>query len=277
MAAAAAVVVVAVLAVLVPHLAGGEPAQPGTRPGGGPGGGGQLTAPRHWTVPAAGLRAVTTDTTSGSVTVTGAATATLTITATPRFQGTAPTLTSRVADGTLSVTARCPQEPRCDVSITVVMPAGLAARAHADQGEVTVSKLSGPVTASTNQGDISLSALAGAVTATAAEGSIGLNALTGPVAARTSQGQIDAVGLAGKTVALSSAQGDIDALFWAPPGLVTAATGEGSVVIRLPSTVTYQVFATCQVGSTSVTVPQSGNSPHVVNASTDVGSVTVTG
>lgn len=46
---------------------------------------------------------------------------------------------------------------------------------------------------------------------------------------------------------------------------------------RLPSTATYHVIASAQLGSSSVTVPQSPGSPHVVRASSQLGSVTVTG
>jgi hypothetical protein len=268
--AAAAVVVVAVLAVLAPSLLTGS-----VRPAAGPAGS-ALTSPRHWSVPAAGLDAVTAVTTSGPVTVTGGATSSVAITATPRYLGSPPLLTSRVAGGTLTITATCPQEPHCQVALTVVLPAGLATRAQAQRGDITARQLSGPVTAATQQGDISVTGVSGRVTATTDQGDISVTGAAGPVTARTSQGQISGDGLTAKIATMSTEQGDIDLAFLDPPQSVTAITQEGSVSIRLPATVAYRVRAATQLGSTSVTVPQSAMAARTVTARTDVGSVTVT-
>jgi hypothetical protein len=273
--AAAAVVVVAVLAVLIPSLLTSS-TRPGPRPGGGTTGT-ALTSPRHWSVASAGLDAVTTVTTSGPVTVTGSATSSVAITATPHYQGRAPVLTSRVAGRTLTVTATCPQEPHCQVALTVVLPARLAARAQAQQGNITARRLSGPVTATTQQGDIDLTGVSGPVTATTDQGDISLTGVSGPVTARTSQGQISGDGLAAKTATVSTEQGDIDLAFVVPPQSVTAITQQGSVDIRLPAAVAYRVSASTQLGSRSVTVPQSALATHAVTARTEVGSVTVSG
>jgi hypothetical protein len=269
-ASAVAVVAVALLAVLVPRLAAG-PAQQGAQAGA------QLTTTRQWTVPAAGLSGVTVLTTSGQVTVTGGTSTSAAITALPTYHGIAPVLTSRVADGTLTIAASCPPEPSCRVSITVVMPTDLAVHAAAQQGDVRLTGLAGNAVASTDQGDVTLSQLSGQVTATVQQGDVSLTAVTGPVAARTGQGNISAVGLAAPTAALSTDQGDVHALFWVAPRLVIASSQEGSVSLSLPSTVTYQVSASTQLGSRSVSVPESPGSAHVIRASTQVGSVTVTG
>jgi hypothetical protein len=285
--AATAVVLVALLAVVVPRLDAG-PARPGTLPSGAAGvqrtgppaappHGSRLTVPRHWTVPAASLSHVTAVTTSGQVTVTGGASRSAAITATPDYQGTAPTVTSQVADGTLTVTASCPQEPNCQVSLSLDVPARLRVRAKSDQGDLRLTGLTGGAVASTNQGDVTVSQLSGRVAATTDQGNINLTAVAGSVTARTSQGTINAVGLAATSATLSSDQGDIDAVFWVPPRLVTASSQEGSVYIRLPSTVAYHVFASTQLGSRSVNVPQSPSSAHVVKATTQLGAVTVTG
>ena len=131
--------------------------------------------------------------------------------------------------------------------------------ATTDQGNMTLTRLSGQVTATTDQGDIDLTAVAGSVTA------------------RTDQGKISGVGLSATNATLSSQQGDVDAVFWVAPLLVKASTQEGSVYLRLPSTVAYHVIATTQLGGRSVSVPQSPGSAHVVEASTQLGSVRVTG
>jgi hypothetical protein len=286
-AAALAVALVAVLTAVIPHPAAG-PARPGTgpsvpagiRPTGAPAGpphGSLLTVPRHWTVPAAGLRTVTLITTSGQVTVTGRATRSARITATPRYRGSAPVITSQVADGTLTVTASCPQEPSCQASITVDMPAGLPVHAKSAEGDVRLTGLTGGAVASTAQGNVVLRQLSGRVTATTEQGDIDLAAIAGSVTARTSQGEISGIGLSTSSAILSSEQGDIDAAFAVAPRLVTASTQEGSVYVRLPSTGTYHVIASTQLGSRSVSVPSLPSSPRVIRASTQVGTVTVTG
>jgi hypothetical protein len=272
---AIAVVVVAVLAAVIPRPAAG-PVQPGTRPVSSPPGS-LLAATRHWSVPAAGLSHVTVIANKGQVTVTGGATSSAAITATPQYQGSAPTISSRVSGGTLTVTASCPQEPHCQVSLTVVVPAGLPVHAQADQGDVTVTGLTSGAVASSQQGDVTIRQLSGRVTATTDQGDVNLTAVSGQVTAHTDQGTINGVGLAAATATLTSDQGDVDAVFQIAPRLVIASSQEGAVHVRLPTTGTYHVITSTQLGSRSVTVPQSTSSPHVVKASSQLGSVTVTG
>ena len=284
--AAVAVALVALLSVVVPRLSsiqpGPQPGVPAGLPTTGPQSGTSvtvilLTATRHWIVPAAGLHAVTVTTTSGQVTIAGGASASAAITATPRYRGSAPFVTSRVDGGTLIITARCPREPHCQASLTLHVPAGLPVYARSDQGDVQLTGLTGGAVATADQGNVTLTHLSGLVSATTDEGDIDLTAVAGTVTARTSQGKISGVGLSATSATLSSQQGDVDAVFWAAPRLVAASTQEGSVYLRLPSTVSYHVIASSQLGSRSVRVPQAPGSAHVVKASTQLGSVTVTG
>ena len=283
--AAVAVAFVALLSVVVPRLSSIQPStQPsvpvGLAPTGPPAGaphGSLLTVTRHWSVSAASLRAVTVTTTSGEVTVTGGASGPATITATPRFQGSAPVITSQVTDGLLTITASCPQEPDCQASLTLHVPAGLSVHARSDQGNLQLTELTGGTMATSSQGNVTLTHLSGHVTATTDQGDIDLTAVGGTVTARTGQGKISGVGLTATSATLSSQQGDVDVIFWVAPRLVAASTQEGSVYLRLPSTVVYHVIASSQLGSRSVSVPQSPGSAHVVKASTQLGSVTVTG
>jgi hypothetical protein len=286
-AAAVAVALVALLTVVIPHPAAG-PARPGTGPGipagirptgapAGPPHGSLLTVVRHWSVPTAGLSKVTVITTSGQVTVTGGTGRSAVMTATPRYQGSAPVISSQVADGTLTVTANCPPEPSCQVSLSVNMPAGLSVHAASDQGDVRLTSLTGRSVASTDQGNITVRRVSGQLTATTDQGDVDLTGVAGSVTARTGQGQISGVGLSATSATLSSDQGGVDAVFRVAPRLVTASTQEGSVYLRLPPTVAYDVIAGTQMGSRSVSVPQSAGSQYVVKASTEMGSVTVTG
>jgi hypothetical protein len=93
---------------------------------------------------------------------------------------------------------------------------------------------------------------------------------------RTSEGTIDAE-LSSARATLATGQGDITVGFSTLPQSVTASSQQGSITVTVPGTAPYDVSADAQLGSTSVTVPQSAASRHSIRASTQVGSITVTG
>jgi DUF4097 and DUF4098 domain-containing protein YvlB len=199
------------------------------------------------------------------------------ITATPRYGGQAPALSSQVIDGTLTVTARCPQEPRCQVTLTLRVPARVSVRARSGLGSVRVTGLHGGVIASASDGGIALTDLSGRVTASSDLGDVTLTGLSGPITASTGEGAINATGLTAARVALSSQAGAVSAAFSVPPAHVTASSQLGDVTLRLPGTVTYDVTASTSLGSTSIKIPRSAGSSHVINASSQLGTVTVSG
>jgi hypothetical protein len=290
--AATAVAAVAVLAVTVPSLvgvgSGGVPANQGARSSqptsassedaSAPSAtGSRLTTTRHWSVPAARFGAIAVTVDRGSVVVVGGAASSAAITAAPRYRGRAPVLSSQLLDGTLAVTASCPQEPDCQVALTLEVPAGVAVRATADLGDVRVTGLHGSVMATDRQGAIVLTDLSGRVSASNDLGDVTLTSLSGPVTASTNAGTINATDLQAAQVVLSSQEGDISAAFAASPAHVTASSKLGDVILRLPENVAYDVIASTKLGSTSITAPRSARSGHVIRASSELGSVTVTG
>ena len=265
-AVACAVVVVAIAAVALPGLSG-TGTTPGSRPtgpgpagkSGAPAGGSRLTATRHWTAPAGSFTSVVVSTSDGPVTVAGDAAKSAAVTATPSYSGTAPVVSYRVADRTLTVRAQCPQERNCQVALQLRVPAGVPVRAATDLGAVRLTGLTSGAVADSQLGNIYLSRVAG------------------PVTAQTELGQVSATGLTAYRATLTTAQGSVDAAFSVAPELVTASSQLGSVTLRLPSGTSYAVTATADLGSTSVTVPQSRVSRHVVKADSQLGSVTVSG
>lgn len=286
--ASVAVAVVAVIAVAVPTLVGnsggrGSATYQGSRSGhpgrvpAGPPTGSRLTATRHWSVAAASFGAVSVSIDLGSVTVVGHGTASqAAITATPRYQGQPPVITSQVVGGTLSVTARCPQDRHCQVQLTLEVPAAVALKVTSGQGDVRVVGVRGAVTARAGQGTITLDDLSGPVSARDELGAVNLSGLAGPVTASTSDGAITASDLAAQRVSLSSQRGRVSAAFSVAPTKVIASVQLGAVAIRVPATATYHVIASSQLGSSSVTVPQSAASQRLIEASSRLGSVTVT-
>ena len=313
-----AILAIATLAVAVPRLmhsrASSPVAPPGRRLTGPPApAGSSLTGPRHWTVQAVRFSRVVASSNTGSVIVTAGSASAAAVTATPRYQGTAPVLASSLSGGTLTITATCPDDERCQVTVQVTVPAGDHVAASSGQGDVRLTGLSAGATATSGQGDISLTRLTGTVTATDGQGDIGARAIHGTLSARDEQGDVQVTGLSGQltassqqgdvtlsqisgTVAAHSGQGtvsatglavsratltsqesDVSGSFVTPPGLVVATTQLGSVTVRLPGGTSYDVTARASLGGASVTAPQSARSRHVVRASSQLGSVAVTG
>lgn len=290
--AAAAVAAIAVLAVLVPTLVGvgsGSPsASRSARPGHStappsaaaaalPPGSSPLTRTGRWSVPATRFNSITVTDNRGTVVIASDSASAAAISAAPQYRGSPPRLSGRVVDGTLALAVHCPDESNCQVALTLAVPAGVSVRATAVLGDVRVTGLHGSVTATDQQGDIVLTDLSGPVSASNHLGDVTLTGLSGPVTASATAGTISATDLRSARVVLSSQEGDVMAAFAAVPNRVTATSQLGDVVLRVPSTATYDVIASTQLGSTSVTVPRSAGSANVIKASSKLGSVTVTG
>jgi hypothetical protein len=83
--------------------------------------------------------------------------------------------------------------------------------------------------------------------------------------------------VSGPLIRLYTGTGMISVGCTAPPRLLVANSGVGTVTIRVPVTVPYRVTARTQVGSVRVTVPRAAASGHEISASTGTGTVAVTG
>ncbi len=227
---------------------------------------------RTWQVPLTGLHSVVVQTNNGSVTVDAAvATArtvnsrpgsgsdSVAVTTQPSYRGAAPAISSTVSRGVLTISASCPgDDSQCNVSFQVRLPRAL------------------PLRASTQLGAVQVTGMTGSVQVYDALGSVRLANLTGPVGVTDELGDIDGVGLTSARASLTADLGDIDAAFTSPPTLVDANDQDGAVTIRVPGTASYAVTTSAQLGSTSVAVPRSVSSPHVIRASSQLGDVTVT-
>jgi hypothetical protein len=176
---------------------------------------------------------------SSSITVTGSDRSTILVSQQASYSKTAPATSRRVAGDTLTMSYSCPGQLVCGVEYDVQVPRGVAVRA------------------STRAGSITLTALAGDVTA------------------QTDAGLITADDLSSATAALRSNAGGIIAAFSAAPGSVSASTNIGAISVTVPGTVAYQVHTHTYVGSSSVKVRKSPSSPHMITASSDLGSITI--
>ena len=77
------------------------------------------------------------------------------------------------------------------------------------------------------------------------------------------------------TASLKSHAGGIIASFTSVPASVHASTNVGPISISVPKSASYHVEMRTFVGSKTVTVPMDDASPHVISASSDLGSITI--
>lgn len=176
---------------------------------------------------------------SGSIDVTGGSRGTIGVSQQASYGKTPPATTHVISGTTLTLSYTCPSEFVCGVSYTVQVPSGVVVR---------VSTAAGPIT---------------------------LTSLAGPVSAQTSAGLITADGLSSPTASLKSNAGGIDATFSAAPASVHAVTDVGPILLDVPGSASYKIETRAYIGSTSVTVPKSAASAHVISASSDLGSITI--
>ena len=176
---------------------------------------------------------------SGSIDVTGGNRGTIGVSQHASYGKTPPTATHVVSGSTLTLSYSCPPEFVCGVSYDVQVPRGVAVR---------VSTAAAPIT---------------------------LTSLAGPVSAQTSAGLITAIGLSSPTATLKSNAGGIEATFSAAPSSVHATTNVGPISLAVPGSAAYQIDTHAYIGSSTVTVPKSAASRHVISASSDLGSITI--
>jgi hypothetical protein len=176
---------------------------------------------------------------SGSIDVTGSSRGTISVSQHASYGKTPPTATHVISGTTLTLSYSCPSEFVCGVSYDVQVPRGVA---------VQVSTAAGPVT---------------------------LTSLAGPVSAQTSAGLITAISLTSPTATLKSNAGGIDATFSAPPSSVHATTNVGPITLAVPGSAAYRIDTHAYIGSSTVTVPRSASSRHVISANSDLGSITI--
>lgn len=179
--------------------------------------------------------------TAGGVTVTGGTSETgVTVSEDPSYSKTPPvTSHDTAANGTLALGYTCETQLVCKVDYTITVPRGTAVRVTSRESSVTLTGLSGSVTAQT---------FAGLLTAT---------------------------GLTSPTATLKSTVGGVNATFAAAPESVTASTTAGPISLAVPGSAAYQANADAVVGTETVKVRRDPASPHVITAHSTLGSITI--
>jgi hypothetical protein len=185
------------------------------------------------------VTAVVIDGGSGSIDVTGSARCTVSVSQQSSYSDKPPAATHVLRDGTLTVSYTCQAQLSCGVSYTVQVPRGV------------------PVTANASAGSVTLTSLAGMVNA------------------RASAGLITAVDMRSPVATFKSNAGGVIATFSVVPRSLTVSTNLGPITLTVPGSAAYRVDTHTVVGSSNVTVRRSGSSSHLINARSDLGSVTV--
>ena len=180
------------------------------------------------------------------------------VTATRHYSLRAPTVTSHVDNGVLSVGGTCPKPTivtcRTDVRIGVSPEMGV---------DVT-----------TGSGDVRVENVAGAVKVRSSAGAVEIVGLTGTAEVYTSAGPISGQGLAVTRLQAGTAAGAIGIAFAVAPDSVAASTGAGDVDIALPEE-SYRVTTSAPAGRARVLVPVDAGASRTVSVRTAAGRVTV--
>jgi hypothetical protein len=176
---------------------------------------------------------------SASITVTGSNRRTILVSQQAYYSKKPPATARRVSGTTLTLSYSCPTEAICGVTYNVEVPRGMAVQAGSPTGSIT------------------------------------LISLAGAVSAQTDAGFITATDLSSPSVRLKSNAGGIIAAFSGVPGSVQASTNIGPISITLPGSASYKIDTHTYVGTSNVSVRKSASSPHLISASSDLGSITI--
>ncbi len=176
---------------------------------------------------------------AASITVTGSNRRTILVSQQPYYSTRPPGTTRKVDGTTLTLSYDCSAEAVCGVAYNVLVPRGVAVQVGSRAGAITLTSLAGAVTAQTD---------AGLITAT---------------------------DLSSLSAQFRSSAGGIVAAFSGVPDSVHASTNIGPISITLPGSASYKINTHTYVGTSNISVPTSASSPHVINASSDLGSITI--
>ena len=238
---------------------------------------GQASYPVRLAVPVHGST-VNLSADDADVRVTQAPGSQLLLTGTARYSLIQSTVTWHNTRSGVIVTPRCHFFiGNCTFDFHAVVPAGKRALISAGSGDVTLTDLSGPVSATTGSGNIHAENIPDAVSMQTGSGDISGATVSGArVTVKTGSGNISIQGLTGAQVIASAGSGDITLTFTKVPARVHVDNGSGNVTLVLPpGTTQYRVNATTDSGGRLVTVPTSSAAPPVITVSAGSGNIPI--
>ena len=195
-----------------------------------------------------------------------------------RYSLVPPDLRWHRSPSTIALRAHC-RVPAglCLFDYAVTVPAGARAQFSNGSGDVTASGLAGTVTLSTASGDIHATGLSGRATISDHSGDITVTSLSAArVLIRNDSGDITGRGVSSRRLTARDLSGDITVVFTKVPDLVRVSNSSGNITLVFPpGPAAYRVSASTSSGQTSVNVPQSPTSPHVVSVTDQSGDITI--
>jgi putative adhesin len=230
---------------------------------------GQASYPVRLAVPVHGST-VNLSAGDADVRVAQAAGSQLLLTGTARYSLIRSTVTWHNTRSGVIVTSRCHFfVGNCSFDFHAVIPEGKRALISAGSGNVTLTDLSGPVSATTGSGDTHAENISDAGSMETGSGDISGATVSGAkVTVKTGSGDVSIGGLTGAHVIASAGSGNITLTFTKVPARVHVENGSGNVTLVLPpGTTQYQVNATTDSGGRLVTVPTNSASQHVITVS----------
>ena len=169
-------------------------------------------------------------------------------------------VSSRIVGNQLVVRGGCPTfvSPWCWVDFTVEIPADR------------------PMTVTGSNGSVDIRGATGSLDVTTDNGSIDLVDVSGNVRASSDNGRITGRGMTSAVVDTATDNGRIELSFLDPPQTVSARTSNGRIEVIVPDDdVLYRVDLRTSNGSTDNLVRTDPASDHVIELSTDNGSITL--
>jgi hypothetical protein len=180
---------------------------------------------------------------------------------------------------TIALHARC-QLPTgiCSFAYAVTVPPVARSRVSTGSGNLTASGLAGTITLGADSGDVKATRISGNVTISDHSGGITVTSLAGARALITNDsGDITGQAVSSQILTAQNQSGNIRVVFTKVPQRVQISDSSGDITLVLPpGPTTYRVSASTSSGSTSVNVPQSLTSPHVISATDRSGNITIT-
>jgi hypothetical protein len=146
---------------------------------------------------------------------------------------------------------------RCDVEYTVEVPPAYEVVIGGTAGDVTASRITGPLTVDRLSGDIAV------------------YDLTGPLDLRSRTGEITGDALRSEVLRATSDTGDVRLELLTPPRSVDITTAAGEVDLAVPVGATYRVDAGTDAGEENVLVPVDPASDRVLRIDSITGDVNV--
>jgi Toastrack DUF4097 len=166
----------------------------------------------------------------------------------------------------------------CLLDYAVTVPAGVRSSISDGSGDLFTSGLTGSFTLNDGSGDITAARTSGTPTIRDQSGDISVTSLSGTRAViMDDSGDITGIGVASQGLTVTDQSGDITVTFTKVPDRVQISDSSGDVTLVLPpGPATYRVSASSSSGSTTISVPRSLASPHLISVTSQSGDVSIT-